>query len=212
VRMAELSEASGVPIPTIRYYVREGLMPPGEHTSPNQARYDDTHVRRLKLVRALLEIGGLSVAEVRNVAQAIDSQASTLDILDVAHTSLITPKSDVDDETRKWALTMLQQAAKQVDWVIEPDDKSTESIIGLLCTLQAIGHGGLLDELEGYVRLVAQVAQLDIAALRNLKTAESIVESAVVGTVLGDALLSSLRKLGQQNESKKLYGADDPGA
>ncbi|MFI6099234.1 MerR family transcriptional regulator [Lentzea sp. NPDC051213] len=209
--MAELSKASGVAIPTIRYYLREGILPPGEHTSPNQARYDDTHVRRLKLVRALLDIGGLSVAEVRDVARAIDSQARTIDILDVAHSSLITLKSQADDEDRAWALALLEQAAKQVDWVVDPDDKSTEAIIGVLCTFRAIGHGGLLEEFDGYVRLAAQVAQLDIATLRNLTTNESIVEHAVVGTVLGDALFSSLRKLGQQHESRKLYAADEPG-
>ncbi|MET7994888.1 MerR family transcriptional regulator [Amycolatopsis sp. NPDC005232] len=205
--MAELSEESGVAIPTIRYYLREGLLPPGEHTSPNQARYSGTHVRRLKLIRALLDVGGLSVAEVRHVAQALDSQAPTLDVLDLAHTNLITPKGEVDDESRTWALTMLQQAAKQVGWVVEPDDKSTETIIGLLCTLRAIGHGGLLDDLDGYADLAARAARLDLATLRNLTTPESIVESAVVGTVLGDALFSALRKLGQQNESKRLYGS-----
>ncbi|MEV6901619.1 hypothetical protein [Amycolatopsis sp. NPDC051372] len=56
-------------------------------------------------------------------------------------------------------------------------------------------------------RFFAQAARLDLATLRNLTTPESIVESAVVGTVLGDALFSALRKLGQQNESKRLYGS-----
>lgn len=42
MRMAELSSSSGVPIPTIHFYLREGLLPPGERTSPNQAHYDDS--------------------------------------------------------------------------------------------------------------------------------------------------------------------------
>ncbi|MGI5499344.1 MerR family transcriptional regulator [Lentzea sp. CA-135723] len=205
--MTELSRESGVPIPTIRYYQREGIMPPGEYTSPNQARYDQTHVQRLKLVRALLDIGGLSIAEVRDVAQAIDGKAPTIDILDVAHSTLITLKSEVDDEDRAWALSLLQEAARRVDWVIEPEDRSTDAIVRVLCTFREIGHGGLLEEFGGYVELAAQVAQLDLATLSAPEAPESIVEQAVVGTVLGDALFSSLRKLGQQNESKKLYGA-----
>ncbi|MDZ7727443.1 MAG: hypothetical protein U5Q44_04185 [Dehalococcoidia bacterium] len=39
--MRELSRESGVPIPTIKFYIREGLLPPGEHlaakTSPSTA-------------------------------------------------------------------------------------------------------------------------------------------------------------------------------
>lgn len=64
-----LSAESGVPVGTIKFYLREQLLPPGERTSPNQARYTEAHVRRLKLVRALIETGGCSVAEVRRVVE-----------------------------------------------------------------------------------------------------------------------------------------------
>jgi DNA-binding transcriptional MerR regulator len=40
MRIAELSRRSGVSVPTIKYYLREGLLPPGERTSPNQALYN----------------------------------------------------------------------------------------------------------------------------------------------------------------------------
>jgi DNA-binding transcriptional MerR regulator len=60
--MSELSAATGAPIATIKYYLREGLLAPGERTSPNQARYDGSHVRRIRLIRALLGPGGLDVA------------------------------------------------------------------------------------------------------------------------------------------------------
>ena len=46
MRIAELSQKTGVPVPTIKYYLREGLLPAGELTSPNQAHYDDRHVQR----------------------------------------------------------------------------------------------------------------------------------------------------------------------
>jgi DNA-binding transcriptional MerR regulator len=208
MRMAELSEESGVPVATIRYYLREGLVPAGEHTSPNQARYNDSHVRRLKLVRALLEVGGLSITEVRRVVLAIDSEASTLDILDVAHTSLIIPKAEGSQEDRAWAVGLLEQTAERVGWVIVPDDKSTQALIGLLCTFRTIGHDAMLDDLERYAGLAAQMAELDLAALRTPTAPDSIVERAIVGTVLGDALFSALRRLAQQNEAKRLYGAE----
>lgn len=39
VRMAELSRITGVSVPTIKYYVREGVLAPGEAISKNQALY-----------------------------------------------------------------------------------------------------------------------------------------------------------------------------
>jgi DNA-binding transcriptional MerR regulator len=37
MRIGELSKVTGVPVPTIKYYLREGLLPAGELSSPNQA-------------------------------------------------------------------------------------------------------------------------------------------------------------------------------
>src|SRR5258705_5776809 len=71
MRIAELSQKSGVPVPTIKYYLREGLLPAGELTSPNQARYDDHHVQRLRLLRVVLDIRPLPRAPVRHLLVAL---------------------------------------------------------------------------------------------------------------------------------------------
>nr|WP_093804262.1 MerR family transcriptional regulator [Streptomyces sp. Wb2n-11] len=67
MRIAELSRTCGVSTPAIKYYIREGLLPAGRLTSSNQARYTEDHVHRLRLIRAPLELGGLSVAKVRAI-------------------------------------------------------------------------------------------------------------------------------------------------
>ena len=38
MRISELSTASGVPVPTLKFYLREGLLPPGDAIAVNQAR------------------------------------------------------------------------------------------------------------------------------------------------------------------------------
>lgn len=58
-------------MPTIKYYLREGLLAAGELTSPNQAHYGPGHERRLRLIRALLDVGGLSLAAIGEVLQAM---------------------------------------------------------------------------------------------------------------------------------------------
>src|SRR3954451_23931437 len=72
VRMADLSRESGVPVPTIKYYLREGLVPAGERTSKNQARDADRHVRRIRLVRALVDYGGLPIATIKELLRLAD--------------------------------------------------------------------------------------------------------------------------------------------
>lgn len=74
MKVSELSERSGVPLSSIKFYIREGLLPPGARTHRNQALYDDTHVERLRLIRGLREVAGLSVDVLRRVLAAIDEQ------------------------------------------------------------------------------------------------------------------------------------------
>ena len=73
MKMSQLCEASGVSVPSIKFYLREGLLPAGERTSATQAEYGPEHVERLRLIRALIDIGGLSVATAQRVLEAIDS-------------------------------------------------------------------------------------------------------------------------------------------
>lgn len=52
--MAELSKRSGVPTPTIKHYIREGLLPgPEVRTSRNMAYYDGRVAKRIQAIKAL---------------------------------------------------------------------------------------------------------------------------------------------------------------
>jgi DNA-binding transcriptional MerR regulator len=55
LRMGELAEASGVPAPTIKHYLREGLLPEPVKTSRNMAYYPLEFVDRIKLIKQLQE-------------------------------------------------------------------------------------------------------------------------------------------------------------
>ncbi|WP_369293787.1 MerR family transcriptional regulator, partial [Klebsiella pneumoniae] len=54
------------------YYLREGLLMPGEPTSATGARYGEQHVRRLALIRALAG-AGLAIPRIRAVLELVDS-------------------------------------------------------------------------------------------------------------------------------------------
>ncbi|BCJ69537.1 hypothetical protein Prubr_65580 [Polymorphospora rubra] len=58
----------------MKYYQREGLLPEGVRSAPNQVDYGDAHVHRVRLIRALLETGGLSVAATKEVIAALDAE------------------------------------------------------------------------------------------------------------------------------------------
>lgn len=204
MRMAELSRESGVSIATIKFYQREGLLPPGELTSPNQARYGAAHVRRLKLVRALVDIGGLSVAAVREVLAGIDeSRTSTHDVLGVVQQGLPGVRAELSADRRAWAMGLVERVAAERGWRPPPGSPVVESLLAVLCTFRDVGHEWVLDALSTYAESADRVAAADIEAVARLGSTESVVEGAVVGTVLGDALLATLRRVAHAEVSRK---------
>lgn len=99
MRMAGLAQATGVPVATLKYYLREGLLHPGRATSRTQAEYDDSHVERVRLVRALHEVGGLGLAAVGRVLATIDDpQVERLGVLAAAQQSLYGEAPDDPDD------------------------------------------------------------------------------------------------------------------
>jgi len=72
--LAELSAATGVSVATIKYYIREGLLPAGEPIGPKKAEYDESHVARIRLIRILREVGDVPVARIGEVVAALSDQ------------------------------------------------------------------------------------------------------------------------------------------
>ena len=98
MRISELAAAAGVAVPTIKYYLREGLLPEGVRTAATQAEYGPRHVDRLRVIRALVA-AGVSVAEIRKVVTALDvPPAGAYDLLGVAHAA-VTPAAPEDADT-----------------------------------------------------------------------------------------------------------------
>jgi DNA-binding transcriptional MerR regulator len=78
LRMRELAEASGVPAPTIKHYLREGLLPEPVKTSRNMAYYPPEFVDRIKLIKRLQEERFLPLKAIKNVLDEDPDRAEAM--------------------------------------------------------------------------------------------------------------------------------------
>ncbi|MFE5948204.1 MerR family transcriptional regulator [Streptomyces sp. NPDC056480] len=207
MRIGELSRRTGVSIPTIKFYVREGLLPAGELTSPNQASYGDAHVQRLRLIRALLDVGGLSVAAIREVILAIDDPERSVHKLLGTVASGLVPRYDGESHAG------IEDARKQVaaliaarGWRVQQGNPAAEALAVALAAVDKAGHGGFSQVLDAYADAAEQVARADLNYVAGNVAREVLVESVVVGTVIGDAIFSALRRMAQTDTSDRMYG------
>ncbi|MEV6875439.1 MerR family transcriptional regulator [Amycolatopsis sp. NPDC051128] len=212
MRMAELSAESGVPVATVKYYLREGLLPPGARTSPNQARYSAAHVQRLRLIKALTEVGGLTLASVGAVLRAIDEHETPHQTMGVVQQELAGPAPKVSDEAAGWATGLLQDLARRHGWqwhepgTGEPGNNEVANLVAALATAKELGHERLAERLDEYVRLALRVAEVDVEVVVGLTSVDKIIEVGLIATVLGDRIFAGLRHLAQEQLSRELLG------
>ncbi len=194
-------------VPTIKFYVREGLLPAGELTSPNQASYGEAHVQRLRLIRALLDVGGLSVAAIRGVVMAVDDPEQPVHKVLGAATGPLVTRYDRDpgdgiEEARKAVAGLIAGRG----WHADLSGPAAEALAMALVALDELGHGRFVEVLGAYADAAEGVARADLDYVARHVAREELVESAVVGTVLGDAIFSALRRLAHMEASNRIFG------
>lgn len=66
LKIGEIARRAGVSVPTVHFYLREGLLPPApKKTSRNMAYYDESYVARIRLIRRLQDERRLPLRVIR---------------------------------------------------------------------------------------------------------------------------------------------------
>ena len=207
--MSELSRTAEVPVATVKYYQWEGLLPSGDATGPNQADYGAGHVRRLRLIRILREVGGLGVAQVRAVLAAMDdSELSHHQLLGVAQHTLGPPPDSgpvPDDVTQ--ARIEVDRLVADLGWNVSAEAPSRRALADALVALRRLDR-----DVDAYVfrplaREAAAIAERELGSSEPGAGRAAAVEGVVVGTVVFEAALIALRRLAHEHYSSLRFKA-----
>jgi DNA-binding transcriptional MerR regulator len=196
VRLAELSDTTGVAVATLKYYLREGLLHPGRAVSRTQSDYNEAHVERVRLVRALSEVGGLSLATIGRVLDVITSPGQDwITVLETAQRSLVGSRPARTDENtgRAWAWVM------ERGWNVDPADPFIDDLDRAWAACDDVGLGLDEERMNSYADQVEGVAEIDVSTVPA--DPEGAIRQVILGTVLVDPVLAALRRLAQQHVS-----------
>lgn len=217
MRISELAAASGTSVATLKFYLREQLLPAGEATSRTRADYGDQHVQRVRLIRALTEVGGLSLARVKRVLTAMETPGlGRTDLLAVSQRAL---DADADaggpggedcgaepdgSESSSRAWKWLQARG----WRIAPNDPFIARLDRAWAACDDAGVGLSSERLDAYADAVERIGTIDVASVPA--EPDAAVRQVIVGTVLVDAVLQILRRLAQQHVASGGQGVSAP--
>lgn len=203
VRISELSRRSDVPVPTIKFYLREGLLPAGRLTSATQAQYDEEHLARLRLIRALVAGADLPVHTARQILALIDDPPDNILALFGRTQQLLSPSDPTVDVTEARELL--------AGWGWHDDERYEGPLRRLAQALDAARSAGFEippGVLDTYAAAAHQIAEAEIAN----SPVDSLVEAVrytVLGSVLMESVLLAMRRLAEADVSVRAFGVTD---
>ena len=198
MRLAELSARSGLPTATIKYYLRAGLVPPGETEGATWARYDETHLRRLRLVRALSDVAGLALDEVRAVVAALDASGSLHEARGVTQWHLSAP---VQDEPSEESQRQVEALLARQGWDLEPGSPHRRTLAAALDTVDELDFPATDEVLDAYAEAAATVAAVDVPRVTEETDPIVAAEKLIIGTLLYEPVLTTLRRMAHERQS-----------
>ncbi|OBJ90183.1 MerR family transcriptional regulator [Mycobacterium sp. 1245852.3] len=188
--MSELASRTHVSVPTIKFYLRENVLMPGHAVSSTRAHYDERHVRRIALIRALSALG-LSISQIRSVVELIDNPGRSLfATLGAATAALSRPTQAASDGDCPQA----RAALSALDFEVPDDLPAVAQLDRALADAQAAGVPMTEDRLRAYAPHISAIAAYDIEQM-PLEPPAAAIEYAVLGTIFYEPILAALRRI-----------------
>ena len=201
MQVSELAQRSGCSIATIKFYIREGLLAPGPTTSRTRAEYDDSHLARLRLIRALLDVGDLPLATARSVIEVMNAGAHDEDeIVRRAINALGSEPVVRDPEAFAAARDDVGALVAGLGWNVDPDARAIDLLAAALATLRET-YGAVVpaELLLAYAEVALGVATDEMGRRPAALDSAGLVEWAVTGTVVFERVLVAWRRLAHEH-------------
>lgn len=204
--VSELVRRTSVPLATVKYYLREGLLAPGRRIAPRSADYDESHVRRLELLRILRDVGGVPVSRLRALVEASEDTRLSVHDMFARATDAMAPPAPTPGPRRQEAEALADRIIAGAGWSdVRPGSVNRESLAGVIEVL--LGRGPVNDRgIAFYADAADRIAGMEIASLDEELDRADLLEDMVIGTVVYGELLSVLRRLGEEHHSAQRFG------
>jgi DNA-binding transcriptional MerR regulator len=207
MRISDLSRESGVPVATIKFYLREQLLPAGQPTGRNQALYSDRHLRRLRLIRAFTGVAQLDLTSVRELLAVIDDEEMPLpavfDAVNEAVGVTVEPPPSLPRSVRV-ARDDVDGFLGRLGWNVREEAPGREELASVLAALRRLGCDCTMDYFDVYAETAERVARAELDLLDQDNPDHA---AAVARNVLLEVALSAMRRMAQEHLVAERFGA-----
>jgi DNA-binding transcriptional MerR regulator len=185
----------------LKFYLRENLLQPGVRSSPNQASYGEAHVRRARLIRALREVAGLSIAKIRAIVNALEHGEATYEVMGRTVDSLHGETLNEFTPAQQAAAAEIDQLLSALGLPIRPESLARHQLIAAFTSIREMLFPGMpAESLTPYARAAMDISQMERAATPDMLQLEPemALEKAMLGLALFEPVLLAFRRLAHE--------------
>lgn len=207
MQISELAEVTGVPLPTVKFYIREGLLPKGAPVSATRAEYGEGHSDRLRVISALASVPGLPIARMREILAIIDNWDDYGVIEAMGHAVAALPPYAAPSDARRGRedgaspegppppqLTYAREAVAALGLTFDPEYPATRQLDDAITAVLGAGLAWTPDTAARYGASLRQLAENEVTPVPSM-TARQSIEYAVLGTTLFEPVILAIRRL-----------------
>lgn len=149
----------------------------------------------------------------KRIIEALDSDSLSLhDQIGRAHRAITPqPQLTASTEIRAEAAAQVDELIRSRGWTVDPDAPALTTLIETVAAFRTLDQDHLAGFLDSYADAVEKFTELEVAAVTSRAdrtTPDQIAESVVIGTILGETLISTLRLLAQESISARRWKVD----
>lgn len=193
MRVSELSEVTGASIPTVKFYLREGLLMPGTSVSRTRSEYGDEHVERIRLLQTLSRLPGFSYPLLKEIFGLVADDTLTLDDRVEEALRHLPPRAETPPD-----LEPLRDTGAALGFAVRDGSAAAAQLAVALDAAESVGMGCTTEQLRGYWEHMRAIAAFEVAGMQAQPDDTAAAQYAVVGTVIYEPVVLALRRMAHE--------------
>lgn len=170
--------------------------------------YSEQHIRRLRLIRSLIDIGGLSISHVRATLAAVDDESTPMhDAFGAVMHGLDEVPADTRPTNIETAYNEVQEWLSSRDWHIQSDAPAPHRLAELVATLRRFDFPTMLTDFDSVADIIERTPQSEVEYARAMSDRTAAVEAMLIGTAILERAIVEVRRLALEAASSRVGNA-----